>query len=203
MASGNRLSIARFLGLVGEAQARAGALDKARSTIEEALNAAPDQLVDLPYALWLRGELLVGGLNPVDDTEFRLTVGSPVYEQAAQSFSDSMLIANRIGAKSYLLRAATSPARLQKRAGRRNADDTINPILSDFVEGFDTRDLLEAKAEMKPEEQVIPFDELDLQKTVDVNTNRGFRFMLRNEPFEQYVRDHPEGPPATLKPQSQ
>lgn len=56
---------------------------------------------------------------------------------------------------------------------------------------------------MKPEEQVIPFDELDLQKTVDVNTNRGFRFMLRNEPFEQYVRDHPEGPPATLKPQSQ
>jgi|SRR5579871_3139793 len=55
---------------------------------------------------------------------------------------------------------------------------------------------------MKPEEQVIAFDELDLQKTVDVNTNRGFRFMLRNEPFEQYVRDHPEGPPATLKPQS-
>ena len=56
---------------------------------------------------------------------------------------------------------------------------------------------------MKPEEQVIPFDELDLQKTVDVNTNRGFRFMLRNEPFEQYVRDHPEGPPATLKPRPQ
>lgn len=56
---------------------------------------------------------------------------------------------------------------------------------------------------VKPEEQVIPFDELDLQKTVDVNTNRGFRFMLRNEPFEQYVRDHPEGPPATLKPRPQ
>ena len=55
---------------------------------------------------------------------------------------------------------------------------------------------------MKPEEQVMPFDELDLQKTIDVNTNRGFRFLLRNEPFEQYVRDHPEGPPATLKPQS-
>jgi hypothetical protein len=54
---------------------------------------------------------------------------------------------------------------------------------------------------MKPEEQVIPFDELDLQKTVDVNSKRGFRFMLRNEPFEQYVRDHPEGPPAALSPQ--
>jgi hypothetical protein len=54
---------------------------------------------------------------------------------------------------------------------------------------------------MKPEEQVIPVDELDLQKTVDVNTNRGFRFLLRNEPFEQYVRDHPEGPPASAIPE--
>lgn len=51
---------------------------------------------------------------------------------------------------------------------------------------------------VKPEEQVIPFDELDLQKTIDVNTQRGFRFLLRNEPFEQYVRDHPDGPPPAL-----
>ena len=50
----------------------------------------------------------------------------------------------------------------------------------------------------KPTEQVIPFDALDLQKTIDVNTQRGFRFMLRNEPFEQYVRDHPDGPPQDL-----
>jgi len=50
----------------------------------------------------------------------------------------------------------------------------------------------------KPTEEVIPFDVLDLQKTVDVNTRRGFRFMLRNEPFEQYVRDHPEGPPPNI-----
>ena len=55
--------------------------------------------------------------------------------------------------------------------------------------------------EEKPVEQVIPFDELDLQKTVDVNMKRGFRFMLRNEPFEQYVRDHPEGPPQELSPE--
>jgi hypothetical protein len=50
----------------------------------------------------------------------------------------------------------------------------------------------------KPVEHVIPFDALDLQETVDVNTARGFRFMLRNEPFEQYVRDHPEGPPPVI-----
>jgi hypothetical protein len=47
-------------------------------------------------------------------------------------------------------------------------------------------------------EQVIPFDQLDLQKTVDRDTQRGFRFMLRNEPLEQYVRDHPEGPPPVI-----
>jgi hypothetical protein len=54
---------------------------------------------------------------------------------------------------------------------------------------------------VKPVEQVIPFGELDLQKTIDVNTQRGFRFLLRNEPFEQYVRDHPDGPPPALSPE--
>ncbi len=52
----------------------------------------------------------------------------------------------------------------------------------------------------KPTEEEIPFDALDLQKTIDGNTRRGFRFMLRNEPFEQYVRDHPEGPPRDIVP---
>jgi hypothetical protein len=50
----------------------------------------------------------------------------------------------------------------------------------------------------KPVEHVIPFDALDLQTTVDANTRRGFRFMLRNEPVEQYLRDHPEGPPPPI-----
>jgi hypothetical protein len=52
----------------------------------------------------------------------------------------------------------------------------------------------------KPAEHVVPFDALDLQRTVNVNTGRGFRFMLRNEPFEQYVRDHPEGSPPVITP---
>jgi len=48
----------------------------------------------------------------------------------------------------------------------------------------------------KPVEHTLPFEALDLQKTIDVNTRRGFHFMLRNEPFEQYVRDHPDAPPS-------
>jgi hypothetical protein len=54
------------------------------------------------------------------------------------------------------------------------------------------------QAGTKPVEQSMLFDALDLQKTVDDNTAREFRFVLRNEPFEQYVRDHPEGPPPVV-----
>jgi len=54
----------------------------------------------------------------------------------------------------------------------------------------------------KPAEQVIPFDALDLQTTVDANTRRGFHFMLRNEPVDQYLRDHPDAPPSTATPPS-
>jgi hypothetical protein len=41
-------------------------------------------------------------------------------------------------------------------------------------------------------EHEIDFDQLDLQMTIDVNTQRGFRFVLRNEPLQQYLRDHPD-----------
>lgn len=47
-------------------------------------------------------------------------------------------------------------------------------------------------------EHVIDFDQLDLQRTVDVNTQRGFRFVLRDEPIEQYLQDHPRVAPPAL-----
>jgi len=50
-------------------------------------------------------------------------------------------------------------------------------------------------AAMKVVEQAIDFDSLDLQKTIDVNTERGFRFVLRNEPLEDYLKDHPPSGP--------
>ncbi len=52
-------------------------------------------------------------------------------------------------------------------------------------------------------EHEIDFDQLDLQKSVDVNTERGYRFVLRNEPIQQYLRDHsasPAEPPAESAP---
>lgn len=52
----------------------------------------------------------------------------------------------------------------------------------------------------KSVEHVIGFDELDVQKTIDVNTRRGFRVVRRDEPLEQYLRDHPDPMPPLLEP---
>jgi hypothetical protein len=52
----------------------------------------------------------------------------------------------------------------------------------------------------KSVEHVIDLDELDLQQTIDVATQRGFRFMLRNEPMEQYLQHHPDLTPPVAPP---
>ena len=52
----------------------------------------------------------------------------------------------------------------------------------------------------KSVEQVIDLDELDLQKSIDVNTRRGFRFVLRDEPLEKYLHDHPDANPPLVTP---
>ena len=44
-------------------------------------------------------------------------------------------------------------------------------------------------------EQARDFADLNLQTTIDVNTERGFQFTLRNEPLEQYLRNHPDMSP--------
>jgi hypothetical protein len=52
----------------------------------------------------------------------------------------------------------------------------------------------------KSVEQMIAFDNLDAQRTIDVNTRRGFRVVMRNEPMEQYLRDYPDLTPPLLPP---
>jgi hypothetical protein len=50
-------------------------------------------------------------------------------------------------------------------------------------------------------ENVRDFDALNLQTTIDVNTERGFKFTLRNEPLEQYLRNHQDtSPQDSLNP---
>jgi len=50
-------------------------------------------------------------------------------------------------------------------------------------------------------EQVIGLDELDAQKTSDVNTARGFRVVMRDEPWQKYLKNHPDSTPPPLVPE--
>ena len=52
----------------------------------------------------------------------------------------------------------------------------------------------------KSVEQARALDELDLPTTIDVNTRRGFRFVRRDEPMQQYLRDHPDTTPPLMQP---
>ena len=37
---------------------------------------------------------------------------------------------------------------------------------------------------------VVPFGDLDVQRTIDADKARGFRFLVRNEPIEQWLEHH-------------
>lgn len=44
-------------------------------------------------------------------------------------------------------------------------------------------------------EHVIDLNQLDVETTIDENTSQGFRFVMRHEPLQQYVRDYPDQVP--------
>jgi predicted ATPase len=69
------------------------------------------------------------------------------HANAEAAFREALEVARRQSAKSYELRAATSLARLWQRQGREgDARELLAPVYSWFTEGFDTRDLRDAKA---------------------------------------------------------
>jgi predicted ATPase len=66
---------------------------------------------------------------------------------AEASFRKAIAIARAQQAKAFELRAALSLARLWRRQGRRDAArDLLAPVYAWFTEGFDTADLMDAKA---------------------------------------------------------
>ena len=118
--------------LLGETQALTGAVDEALVTVELALETNLDELIYRPYVLRQRGEL-------------HLKIGEP--ELAEADFRDAIALAQKMSAKSWELRATTSLARLLRNTNRRDeARAMLADIYNWFTEGFDTRDLKEAKA---------------------------------------------------------
>jgi tetratricopeptide (TPR) repeat protein len=66
---------------------------------------------------------------------------------AEESYHQAPAVARKQQAKSFELRAAMSMARLWRDQGKRNdARELLAPVYGWFTEGFDTRDLKEAKA---------------------------------------------------------
>ena len=144
-AGGYGLSVGLYHGFLAETLFLSNSLAEASAMVEEGILAVGDQLVDLPYLLWLRGEFLA--------REAQISVAARDFpdrettlESAEASFRKSISVANRMRAKTMALRAATSLARLLIAEGRSGeARDVVAPILGEFTEGFDTRDLVEAK----------------------------------------------------------
>jgi predicted ATPase len=79
--------------------------------------------------------------------ELRLRAEPADAPGAEMCFRRGIDIARKQQAKSWELRTATSYARLMRELGRaREAHDLLAKIYSWFTEGFDTLDLIEAKA---------------------------------------------------------
>jgi hypothetical protein len=128
----SRLKITRLLTYLAEAQALDGAVADALGTIDDALRANPQELFLRPEALRVRGELrLRQGDSGLAEADFRAAIS----------------LAQKLTAKAWELRAATSLARLLRDNNRRDeARAMLSEIYNWFTEGFDTADLKDAKA---------------------------------------------------------
>ena len=85
----------------------------------------------------LRGELLLNAECGVQSAALTLE----------ECFQKALDVARRQQAKSWELRAATSLARLwQQQDKRQEAYELLAPVYGWFTEGFDTADLIDAKA---------------------------------------------------------
>ena len=131
-----RIWLPRAKTALAEACLVAGHYDEGLEQASQALSSAGEIGVrlDLPRLQLLRGELL-------------LHVPGRQSETAESCFRSAFDIAGAQEARGWALRAMTSMACLLAEQGERTqAYDLLNPIYVSFTEGFDTRDLKEAKA---------------------------------------------------------
>ena len=131
-----------LLSWLAEAYIIAGQLVEARNAVDMALAVAAQTGQPGAHAelQGLQGEItlrMIAGHQSGSDAEINV----------AECFRRSLEIARAQDAKAYELRGATRLARLWRDQGKRTeARDLLAPIYGWFTEGFDTRDLQDAKA---------------------------------------------------------
>ena len=125
-----------FYALLADAHGALGQTSQGLEALEEALQwvRRNDERLYEAEVHRIKGELL-------------LTQDIPDPEQAENCFQQALAVARDQEAKSFELRAAMSLARLWQQEDRRHdARALLAPIYDWFTEGFDTADLMEAKA---------------------------------------------------------
>jgi class 3 adenylate cyclase/predicted ATPase len=134
--TGSTLFIPIFKCVLARAYAQQGRQVEALDAVNEALAAA-----QRTNETWAEAEL--------HRTMGELLMASPTSDpkQAESCFRNAIAIARRQGARGYELRAATSLAGLLAQQARpAQAYDVLAPVYAAFSEGFDTRDLEQARA---------------------------------------------------------
>jgi len=142
-----------FLALLAEAYGKAGQAEDGLATLAEALTVM-DKTGERFYEAELyrlKGELsLQSGVRGPESENPNTQLPTPSTHTEADAeacFLRAIEIARRQQAKSLELRAATSLARLWQRQGKKaEAHQLLSPIYTWFTEGFETKDLQEAKA---------------------------------------------------------
>jgi predicted ATPase len=134
--TGQALARSLCLVLLAEAAGHAGQVTEGLRLLAKALPA---------FATSGRGDLLAEAYRL--QGALLLRQATPDTAQAEACFQQALAIARRQQAKSWELRAAMSLSRLWQQQGQRaEARALLAPIYGWFTEGFDTADLLEAKA---------------------------------------------------------
>jgi predicted ATPase len=121
---------------LAKAYAELGQFDDAERCIDEAMAA-----IDTTEERWNEGEV-----NRIAG-EIALSSPEPDTEKAETYFERALAVARKQQSKSFELRASMSLARLWRDQGKvSEARELLAPVYGWFSEGFDTRDLKEAKA---------------------------------------------------------
>ena len=134
--AGGELNMPYLRAVLAEGLALSGDLEGGLSLIEESLSqiARPgwEERCHLAEVLRLKGWML--------QRQGKLAA-------AEENYLASLNVAREQQAKSWELRTSTSLARLwQSQGKRKEAHDLLAPVYNWFTEGFDTKDLIEAKA---------------------------------------------------------